>query len=134
MPSYFGMMVLILLFAPGVALVVLGVAGLRRPVDLMRKVLSVIAFAVGLGLTTILIVAVVGKFEPWRWLLGVAVGGVGLAAFAFWVMVLADCLLNEKGEGNERVVWTLVIIFTLVIGAALYYFLRRPRRMAEVGR
>ncbi|HHE41962.1 MAG TPA: hypothetical protein ENL12_04900 [Dehalococcoidia bacterium] len=49
-------------------------------------------------------------------------------------MVLADCLLNEKGEGNERVVWTLVIIFTLVIGAALYYFLRRPRRMAEVGR
>jgi hypothetical protein len=39
--------------------------------------------------------------------------------------------MNETKEGNERLVWTLVIIFTLVVGAGLYYFLRRPKRIAE---
>ncbi len=134
MPGYLGILILVLLFIPGVALLTLGVMGLRRPVDTLRKVLSVIALVVGIGLTAVLIVGVVFQLSPWNWLLAIAAGGLGLAAFAFWVMVLADCLMNEKGEGNERIVWTLVIIFTLIVGAMLYYFLRRPRRAAEVGR
>lgn len=134
MPGYLGILILILLFLPGVVLLALGVMGLRRSVDTMRKVLSVIALLVGAALTVVLVVALVADMPPWNWLLGIAAGGLWLAAFAFWVMVLADCLLNEKGEGNERIVWTIVIIFTLIVGAALYYFLRRPRRVAEVGR
>ncbi len=134
MPGYLGILILILLFLPGVVLLALGVMGLRRPGDTMRKVLSVLALAVGIGLTAVLIIGVVFQLSPWNWLLGIAAGGLGLAAFAFWVMVLADCLLNEKGQGNERIVWTLVIIFTLIVGAMLYYFLRRPRRLAEGGR
>lgn len=134
MPSYFGILVLVLLFAPGVALVVLGAIGLRRPGDTMRKMLSIVALVTGIALVAILIVAVVGTFTPWRALMIVAGAGVAVAGLLFWVVVLADCLLNETREGNERIVWTLVIIFTLVIGAALYYFLRRPRRLSETGR
>jgi len=134
MPSYFGMLVLVLLFAPGVALVVLGVTGLRRPGDTMRKMLSVVALVTGSALVAILVGAVVGTFAPWRALMIAAGAGVAVAGFVFWVVVLADCLLNETREGNERIVWTLVVIFTLVVGAALYYFLRRPRRVAETGR
>lgn len=131
MPGFVGVFIAIGLFAPGVALAVLGIVGLRRRGDAMRKVFSILSLVVGLSLVAILSFAVVVEREPWNALLIVAGSGVGLAAFVFWVMVLADCLMNETREGNERIVWTLVIIFTLVIGAGLYYFLRRPRRLAE---
>jgi len=131
MPGFVGILVAVGLFTPGVALTVLGVIGLRQRGDAMRKALSVISIIVGVSLVAILSFAVVTEREPWNALLFVAAGGLAVAAGVFWVMVLADCLMNETREGNERIVWTLVIIFTLVIGAALYFFLRRPRRMAE---
>ena len=131
MPGFVGILIAVGLFAPGIALAVLGFVGLRRSADAMRKMLSILSLVVGFLLVAVLAFAVVTQREPWNALLIVAGGGVGLAAFMFWVMVLADCLLNETREGNERIVWTLVIIFTLVIGAGLYYFLRRPRRVAE---
>lgn len=134
MPSYLAMLVLLLLLAPGVALVVAGVVGLRRPADAMCKVFSVVALVVGLAIVAVIIAAVVGHFAPWRWLLGVTAAGLGVGSFIFWSMVLADCLLNETREGNERIVWTLAIILTLVVGALLYYVLRRPRRVAELKR
>jgi len=131
MPGYLGVLIVIGLFTPGVALVVLGVIGLKRRGDTMRMVFSILALIVGLSLVGVLTGAVVLQREPWNVLIVLAGSGLGLAGFIFWVMVLADCLMNETREGNERVVWTLVIIFTLVVGAALYYFLRRPRRLAE---
>ena len=131
MPGFVGIAIAIGLFAPGVALTVLGIVGIRGRGDAMRKIFSILALVLGLSLVAILSFAVVVEREPWNALLIVAGSGVGLAAFIFWVMVLAECLMNETREGNERIVWTLVIIFTLVIGAGLYYFLRRPRRLAE---
>lgn len=131
MPGFVGIVIAIGLFAPGVALTVLGIAGLRGRGDVMRKVFSILSLVVGLSLVAILSFAVVVEREPWNALMVVAAGGLSVAAGIFWVMVLADCLMYETREGNERIVWTLVIIFTLVIGAGLYYFLRRPRRLAE---
>lgn len=130
MPGFVGIFIAIGLFAPGVALTVIGIFGVRGRGDAMRKVLSTLSLVLGVLLVAILAFATITQREPWNALLIVAGGGVGLAAFIFWVMVLADCLLNETREGNERIVWTLVIIFTLVVGAILYYFLRRPRRLA----
>ena len=43
--------------------------------------------------------------------------------------MLVDCLKNEPSEGNDKIVWLLVIVFTKFIGAAIYYFVRRPARM-----
>lgn len=37
----------------------------------------------------------------------------------------------EKAEGNSKVAWTMIIVFTHPIGAALYFFVRRPQRRAE---
>ena len=57
---------------------------------------------------------------------------VALAAvlflIGFWVWMLIDCLKNEPSEGNDKIVWLLVIVFTKIFGAAIYYFVRRPRR------
>ena len=38
---------------------------------------------------------------------------------------------KSQNEGNKKVVWTLIIVCTHLIGAALFFFVRRPRRRAE---
>lgn len=53
---------------------------------------------------------------------------VGLALFAFWVWMLVDCAQNEPSEGNDKVVWIIIIAVTGILGAALYFFVRRPNR------
>ncbi len=53
---------------------------------------------------------------------------VSLFLIGFWVWMLIDCLKNEPSEGNDKIVWLLVIVFTKIFGAAIYYFVRRPRR------
>ena len=58
---------------------------------------------------------------------------VCLAAFAFWVWMLVDCAMKEPSQGNDKIVWVLVILFTHFIGAALYFFIRRPKRIAQGG-
>ena len=58
---------------------------------------------------------------------------VGFAALGFWMWMLVDCLVREPREGNNRLIWTLVIVFTKVLGAALYWFHRRRRRELVFG-
>ena len=48
--------------------------------------------------------------------------------------MLVDCASNEPSEGNDKIVWILVILFTFFIGAAIYYLVRRPERMRNHGR
>lgn len=58
----------------------------------------------------------------------------GILGMAFWIWMLIDCLSKEPSEGNEKIVWVLVIVFTNWIGALLYFFIRRPDRMRRFGR
>jgi prolipoprotein diacylglyceryltransferase len=52
--------------------------------------------------------------------------------FAFWIWMIIDCATNEPSTGNDKIVWIVVIVFTHIIGALIYYFVRRrPRRFAE---
>ncbi len=51
-----------------------------------------------------------------------------LTLVGFWIWMLVDCLNKESREGQDRLIWTLVIVFTKILGAALYYFLRYRRR------
>ncbi len=59
---------------------------------------------------------------------------VGFLFFIFWIWMLIDCLINEPSEGNDKIVWVLVIVFTHWIGALIYLFLQRPKRKAKYGR
>jgi hypothetical protein len=69
----------------------------------------------------------------------------GLLFFLFWILILfggtilwiwmlIECVTKESSEGNDKLVWLLVILFTHWIGALIYYFVRRPTRMATLGR
>lgn len=65
------------------------------------------------------------------WIVGAL---LSLAGLAVWIWMLIDCLANEPNEGNEKIIWILVILFANWIGALIYYFVRRPQRIREIGR
>lgn len=52
----------------------------------------------------------------------------GLISLAFWIWMLIDCITKETDEGNNRLIWVLVIVLTGAIGALIYYFVRRQKR------
>jgi prolipoprotein diacylglyceryltransferase len=52
---------------------------------------------------------------------------LALAAFAFWIWMLIDAIKRLPSEGNTKLIWILVIVFTGVIGALIYYFVQRPK-------
>jgi Na+-transporting methylmalonyl-CoA/oxaloacetate decarboxylase gamma subunit len=64
------------------------------------------------------------------WLIVMA---LAVASFGFWIWMLIDCISNEPSEGNDKLIWILVIVFTHFIGAAVYYFVRRPERIDNFG-
>jgi hypothetical protein len=48
---------------------------------------------------------------------------LGVLAFIFWILMLIDCVKRKFKEESEKIVWVLVIIFTGIIGASIYYFI-----------
>ena len=58
---------------------------------------------------------------------------VVLLAFVFWVWMLVDCATKESSQGNDKIIWILVIIFTHWLGALIYYLVRRPERKRLLG-
>lgn len=54
--------------------------------------------------------------------------------FGLWIWTLIDCIKNESTEGNERIVWVVVIAAANWIGAIIYLIVRRPKRKATLGR
>ena len=56
-----------------------------------------------------------------------------VASFGFWIWMLIDCITKESSEGNDKLIWILVIVFTNFVGAPLYYFVRRPERIRNFG-
>lgn len=69
------------------------------------------------------------------WLLFVLIMAMlGVVAFVFWIWMLIDCATNEPSEGNDKIVWIVIIVFAHWIGALVYYFARRPERIRQFGR
>jgi hypothetical protein len=69
------------------------------------------------------------------WCCAIAFAGViGIGGTVVWVWALIDCVTKESDEGNNRLIWVLIIVFTHLIGAIIYFVVRRPQRLKEVGR
>ncbi|MDB6032982.1 MAG: hypothetical protein JWM16_3320 [Verrucomicrobiales bacterium] len=67
-------------------------------------------------------------------LFGLFFGCIGLAGTVLWIWMLVDCATKETDQGNTKVIWILIIIFTHFIGGLLYLLIRRPQRIQEHGR
>lgn len=57
-----------------------------------------------------------------------------VAGLLFWLWILIDCITKEPKDGNNKLAWLLVIILTNGIGAIIYFLVRRPQRIKEVGK
>lgn len=71
----------------------------------------------------------------WLWLTMWLVGGtIGLAGLVLWIWMLVEVLTRETDEGNNRLIWALVIVFTHWIGALIYLLVRRQERIRKLGK
>jgi hypothetical protein len=69
------------------------------------------------------------------WLAICLIGGIfSLGALVFWIWMLVEALTRETDEGNNRLIWVLVIVFAHWIGALIYLLARRPERIRKLGR
>ena len=59
---------------------------------------------------------------------------LSLGAFILWIWTLIDCIKNEPAEGNDKIIWILLIVLTNWVGALIYLIVRRPQRKATLGR
>ncbi len=59
---------------------------------------------------------------------------LSLIGLAFWIWMLVDCVTKEPSEGNDKVVWILVIVLAGVIGAFIYLVVRIPKRIRKHGK
>jgi len=57
----------------------------------------------------------------------------GIGGTVLWVWMLIDCATKEPSEGNDKIIWMLVILLTHVIGALIYFLVRRPQRIQRYG-
>ncbi|HEY3135339.1 MAG TPA: PLD nuclease N-terminal domain-containing protein [Blastocatellia bacterium] len=49
-----------------------------------------------------------------------------------WVWMIVECATKEP-SGSDKIVWILVILLGGCIGAAIYFFVRRPKRIVQTG-
>src|SRR5579863_6273488 len=49
---------------------------------------------------------------------------IGSLITVFWVWMLIDCLFNRSLRGGSKVCWALLIIFTQIVGAMIYFFVK----------
>lgn len=54
--------------------------------------------------------------------------------FAFWIWTLIEILTKEPSEGNDKLVWLILVLFFHFIGSLLYCFIRRPERIRLLGK
>ena len=71
----------------------------------------------------------------WLWLTISIFGGLfAVAAAVLWIWMLVEVLTRETDEGNSRLIWALVIVFTHWMGALIYVLARRRERIQKLGR
>ena len=72
---------------------------------------------------------------------GIAAGGAvviglilfGLAMTILWVWMLIEVLTKEPDEGNDKVVWLIVVLLLGHLGGIIYFVARRPQRITQTG-
>jgi hypothetical protein len=59
---------------------------------------------------------------------------LGLALLAFWIWMIVEVATKEPAEDPNKLMWILIVLLTSWVGAAIYYFVRRPERIRLYGR
>ena len=112
------------------ALLAGGVLLYKRATDTTIRTIATGAIAAGvtIGITILLVATEVISGS----IAGPAlIAELALVSTAFWAIVLVDAATNESKQGNDKIVWVLIILLGNLLGAVLYIGFRRKRRIAE---
>ena len=60
--------------------------------------------------------------------------GFCIVGTILWIWMIVDCATKEPSEGNDKLIWILIIVLTHWIGALIYYLARRPKRIEQYGK
>ncbi len=108
-----------------IALLWVGIRGIRRGQDPTTRLAAKGAVVAA---SIILLTIALGMLMPVVFLL--LMFEFALFGTLFWVWMLIDCVTNESNIGNDKLIWVIIILFTNLMGALLYYFVRRPTRLS----
>ncbi len=53
---------------------------------------------------------------------------INILTLPFWIFAIID-VLRGNFEGNDKVVWLLVVILLYTLGVVLYFFIGRNRKI-----
>jgi hypothetical protein len=56
---------------------------------------------------------------------------IGVGGTILWIWMIVDCATKEPSEGNDKLIWILIIVLTHWVGALIYLLVRRPKRIHE---
>ncbi|MFO8034200.1 MAG: PLDc N-terminal domain-containing protein [Candidatus Bipolaricaulota bacterium] len=122
---------LIVLVLAGVALIAGGVTALRRRRDWLVASMAVAAILIGASWLVSLIIGFASRIDPFNVFVPVLTSSLGLAVFAFWVIMLTEAATLEESNSLDKLTWVLIILLANVVGALIYFFARRPHRPAR---
>lgn len=54
-------------------------------------------------------------------------GLIGILTLIFQIWMLIDAIKNPRLDGNQRVIWVLVILLLPCLGSIIYFFAGRSR-------
>jgi len=69
---------------------------------------------------------------PFEILLGLVLGALFIAAFAFWIWALVDAIKvpnDSDYRAGTKIIWVLVVVLLGFIGAVIYVAVGRPQRL-----
>ncbi|MGN6366776.1 MAG: PLDc N-terminal domain-containing protein [Phycisphaerae bacterium] len=69
---------------------------------------------------------------PWCVCFPIA-GGLELLGLIFWIMMIIEIVQKEPSEGNDKIIWLLIVILLHWLGALIYFLVRRPERIRKYG-
>ncbi len=119
---------LVVLVVAGVALIAGGVMALQRRRDWLVASMSVVAILVGASWLVSLLVGWASRVDPLAVFVPVFSVSLGLAVFAFWVIMLTEAATLEPSNSLDKLTWVLIILLANIVGALIYFFARRPLR------
>lgn len=60
-------------------------------------------------------------------LIWLAIIGLAILAFVFWIFMVIDVAKRKFKNDNDKILWILVIVLAGIIGAIIYYFvIKKP--------
>ncbi len=66
-------------------------------------------------------------------LFGLAMVVLVIGSMVLWFWALIECLTKEPSDTNDKLLWALIIFFGSLLGAILYFVVRRPERIDRYG-